>query len=76
MSGGGSLDQKFHKGLIFKMGPAHVHRYLRPLFEKIENGQIGPSFVATHVLPLEEAPAAYELFKKKLDGCVKVVLKP
>jgi threonine dehydrogenase-like Zn-dependent dehydrogenase len=78
---GGFIDSvpmgaAFNKGLIFKMGQAHVHRYLRPLLEKIENGQVDPSLVVTHVLPLEEAPAAYELFKKKLDGCVKVVLKP
>jgi threonine dehydrogenase-like Zn-dependent dehydrogenase len=70
------MGAAFNKGLTFKMGQAHVHRYLRPLFEMIESGQIDPSFVVTHILPLEEAPAAYELFKKKLDGCVKVVLKP
>jgi len=58
------------------MGQTHVHRYLKPLFEKIESGQIDPSFVVTHTLPLAEAPNAYELFKKKKDGCIKVVLKP
>ncbi len=42
----------------------------------MENGEIDPSFVVTHTLPLEEAPAAYEMFKKKDDGCIKVVLKP
>lgn len=70
------MGAAFNKGLTLKMGQAHVHRYLKPLFEKIESGQIDPSFVVTHVLPLEEAPTAYEMFKKKLDGCVKVVLKP
>ena len=44
--------------------------------EGLESGQIDPSFVVTHVFPLEEAPLAYELFKKKQDGCIKVVLKP
>jgi threonine dehydrogenase-like Zn-dependent dehydrogenase len=58
------------------MGQVHLHRYLKPLFEKIENGQIDPSFVVTHVMPLKEAPAAYEMFKKKTDGCIKVVMKP
>jgi threonine dehydrogenase-like Zn-dependent dehydrogenase len=58
------------------MGQAHVHRYMRLLFEKIENGEVDPSFVVTHVFPLAEAPDAYEIFKKKLDGCVKVILKP
>jgi threonine dehydrogenase-like Zn-dependent dehydrogenase len=49
---------------------------MKLLFEKIENGELDPSFVVTHVFPLSEAPDAYEIFKKKLDGCVKVVLKP
>jgi len=70
------MGAAFNKGLTFKMGQVHVHRYLKPLFAKIENGQIDPSFVITHILPLDEAPAAYEMFKKKIDGCIKVVLKP
>ena len=78
---GGFIDKvpmgaAFNKGLTIKMGQTHVHRYLKPLFEKIESRQIDPSFVVTHVFPLAEAPYAYEIFKKKLDGCVKVVLKP
>ena len=58
------------------MGQTHVHRYLRPLFERIEDGEIDPSFVVTHTFPLEQAPEAYEIFKYKRDGCVKVVMKP
>jgi len=46
------------------------------MFEMVESGQIDPSFVVTHVFPLEEAPDAYEIFKHKVDGCVKVVMKP
>ncbi len=70
------MGAAFNKGLTIKMGQCHVHRYMKPLFEKIASGQIDPSFVVTHVFPLAEAPHAYEMFKKKLDGCVKVVLKP
>jgi threonine dehydrogenase-like Zn-dependent dehydrogenase len=70
------MGAAFNKGLSFKMGQTNVHRYLKPLFEKIENREIDPSFVVTHVLPLRDAPQAYEMFKKKLDGCIKVVLKP
>lgn len=70
------IGAAFNKGLTLKMGQTHVHRYLKPLFEKIERGEIDPSFVVTHVLPLEQAPEAYEIFKKKIDGCIKVVLKP
>jgi threonine dehydrogenase-like Zn-dependent dehydrogenase len=78
---GGFIDKvpmgaAFNKGLTLKMGQTHVHRYLKPLFEKIESGQIDPSFVVTHVFDLDEAPYAYEIFKKKMDGCIKVVLKP
>jgi threonine dehydrogenase-like Zn-dependent dehydrogenase len=70
------IGAAFNKGLTLKMGQAHVHRYLQPLFEMIERGEIDPSFIVTHTFPLEEAPEAYEIFKHKKDGCVKVVMKP
>lgn len=64
------------KGLTIKMGQTHVQRYTRPLLEKIESGEIDPSFVITHSVPLEQAPDAYKTFRDKDDGCIKVVLKP
>jgi threonine dehydrogenase-like Zn-dependent dehydrogenase len=70
------MGAAFNKGLTFKMGQTHVHRYLRPLLERIERGDIDPSYIITHRLPLDEAPHAYQMFKDKEDGCVKVVLKP
>jgi threonine dehydrogenase-like Zn-dependent dehydrogenase len=78
---GGFLDKvpfgaAFAKGLTFKMGQTHVHRYLRPLLERIERGEIDPSFVITHRLSLDEAPGGYDIFKHKEDECIKVVLKP
>ncbi len=78
---GGILDKMpmgaaFNKGLTFKMGQTHVHRYLQPLMERIQNGEIDPSFVVTHKMSLEDAPKAYEIFKHKKDNCIKVVLKP
>ncbi|MGB5963170.1 MAG: zinc-dependent alcohol dehydrogenase [Coleofasciculaceae cyanobacterium] len=78
---GGFLDKvpmgsAFNKGLTFKMGQTHVHRYLQPLLERIQNGEIDPSFVITHKMSLEEAPKGYEIFKNKKDDCIKVVLKP
>jgi|SRR5205823_465656 len=66
----------FAKALTFKMGQTHVHRYLRPLLERIQRGEIDPSFVITHRLSLEEAPSGYDIFKHKEDECIKVVLKP
>jgi threonine dehydrogenase-like Zn-dependent dehydrogenase len=53
-----------------------VQRYLRPLLERVRNGDIDPSFVITHRMHLNEAPTGYRIFKNKKDGCVKVVLRP
>jgi threonine dehydrogenase-like Zn-dependent dehydrogenase len=78
---GGLLD-KFpsgafmNKGLTLKTGQCHVQRYLRKLYDHVVAGDIDPSFVVTHRLPLGEAPNGYETFKHKQDECVKVVLKP
>jgi threonine dehydrogenase-like Zn-dependent dehydrogenase len=51
-------------------------RYMAPLLERIQRGEIDPSFVITHRLGLDDAPAAYKTFRSKEDGCIKVVLKP
>ncbi|MBV9689800.1 MAG: glutathione-dependent formaldehyde dehydrogenase [Ktedonobacteraceae bacterium] len=71
-----NLGAAFAKGLIFRMGQTHVHNYLRPLLERIQHGEIDPSFIITHRLRLEDAPHGYEIFKNKQDNCIKVVLKP
>jgi threonine dehydrogenase-like Zn-dependent dehydrogenase len=78
---GGLLDKvplgaAFAKGLTFKMGQTHVHRYLPRLLEYVQQGAIDPSFVVSHRLRLEDAPIAYEVFKRKEEGCIKVVLRP
>ncbi len=65
-----------NKGLTVKTGQTHVQRYLQPLLSKIESGEIDPSFVITHSVKLEDAPAMYKTFNDKKDGCIKVVLKP
>jgi threonine dehydrogenase-like Zn-dependent dehydrogenase len=78
---GGLLD-KFpsgafmNKGLQLRAGQAHVQKYLKPLYEHIQNGDIDPRFVVTHRLGLDLAPDGYETFKHKQDECMKVVLKP
>jgi threonine dehydrogenase-like Zn-dependent dehydrogenase len=66
----------FNKGLTLKMGQTHMQRYMRPLLERIERGEIDPAFVITHRLPLEDAPAGYRIFRDKRDDCIKVVLRP
>jgi len=70
------LGAAFGKGLTFKMGQTHVQRYLKPLLERIEQGQIDPSFVITHKMKLEDAPQGYHTFREKEDNCIKIVLKP
>ncbi len=78
---GGVIDKMpmgaaFGKGLTFKMGQTHVHRYLDRLLQFIQDGKIDPTFVITHRLSLNDAPRAYKIFADNKDDCIKVVLKP
>ena len=78
---GGLLDKvpfgaAFGKGLTFKMGQTHVHRYMQPLFERIARGEIDPSAIITHRCSLEDAPQAYATFQQHADNCEKVVMTP
>jgi threonine dehydrogenase-like Zn-dependent dehydrogenase len=78
---GGWLDKfplgpAFAKGLTLKMGQTHMHRYLQPLLDRIERGEIDPSFVITHRVTLDDAPAMYRTFQEKDDRCIKVVMRP
>jgi len=78
---GGLLDKvpmgsAINRGLTFKMAQTPVQRYLRPLLERIERGEIDPSFVITHSAKLEDGPDLYRVFRDKEDGCMKVILKP
>jgi len=78
---GGFIDKfpmgsAFAKGLTLKMGQTNAPRYLRPLLNRIQNGEIDPSFVISHRLPLDSAPSAYQIFNQKQDRCTKVVLRP
>jgi threonine dehydrogenase-like Zn-dependent dehydrogenase len=66
----------FNKGLTMRMGQMHGQKYMRLLLERVLNGELDPSFVVTHRLPLEDAKQGYEMFKHKKDNCIKVVLKP
>ena len=78
---GGLLDKipigaVMNKALTIKTGQTHVHRYMRPLLNRIEKGEIDPTFVITHHMPLSEAPNGFKIFNDKQDECIKVVLKP
>ena len=58
------------------MGQTHVQRYMVPLLERIRKSEIDPSFVITHKVKLDEALEAYDIFEKKRNGCIKVVMSP
>jgi threonine dehydrogenase-like Zn-dependent dehydrogenase len=78
----GGLVDKFpigsfmNRSLRMRAGQCHVHRYMKPLLQRIRAGEIDPSFVITHRMALEDAPHGYEIFRDKKDGCEKVVLSP
>jgi len=69
------MGSAFAKGLTFRMGQTHVHRYMPLLLELIREQKIDPRFIITHRAPLDEAPALYETFRKKADECLKVVMR-
>ena len=77
---GGFIDKfpmgsVMNRSLTIRSGQCHVQRYMKPLLQRIQNGEIDPSFVITHRLPLSEAPRGYDMFLNKEDNCEKVVLK-
>jgi threonine dehydrogenase-like Zn-dependent dehydrogenase len=65
-----------NKSLTIRTGQTHMQRYMKPLLERVERGDIDPSFIITHHLPLEAAPDGYKTFRDKQDSCIKIVLKP
>ncbi|HEY2324991.1 MAG TPA: zinc-dependent alcohol dehydrogenase [Thermoanaerobaculia bacterium] len=66
----------FGKGLKLRMGQCHVQRYTRQLLDRIERGEIDPSFVISHRVTLDDAPEMYPIFRDKQDECIKVVMRP
>jgi len=78
---GGMMDKfpigaVMNRSLTIKTGQCHVQRYMRPLLERIRNGEIDPTVIISHHMPLNQAPQGYEIFKHKQDNCTKVVLNP
>jgi threonine dehydrogenase-like Zn-dependent dehydrogenase len=70
------MGSVMNRSLTIRSGQCHVHRYMRPLLDRIRNGEIDPTFVISHHLPLRDAPRGYEMFLKKENNCEKVVLRP
>ncbi len=78
---GGFIDKfpmgaVMNRSLTIRTGQTHMQRYTRPLLERVQKGEIDPSFIITHRLSLDEAPQGYKMFRDKEDDCMKVVLKP
>ncbi|GLC26988.1 zinc-dependent alcohol dehydrogenase [Roseisolibacter agri] len=69
------LGSLMNRAITIKTGQTHVPRYMKPLLGRIERGEIDPTMVISHILPLADAPKGYDMFVNKMDGCEKVVLK-
>jgi alcohol dehydrogenase len=70
------IHRIFDKGLNISFGQSYVHKDFDHTFELLKQGKVVLDDIITHRLPLSEAPHAYDIFKKKKDNCVKVVLNP
>ena len=78
---GGLLDKipfgaAFGKGITMKMGQTNMHNYMKPLLERIEKGQIDPSYIISHRITLEDAPEMYKVWRDKKDRVTKIVIDP
>jgi threonine dehydrogenase-like Zn-dependent dehydrogenase len=78
---GGLIDKMpmgavMNKALTIKTGQTHCQRYLKPLLDRIAHGDVDPSFVVTHRMKLAEAPQGFDMFNRKQDGCIKIVMTP
>src|SRR6267378_2230290 len=78
---GGFIDkipfgQYMNKGITMKTGQTHMMRYMKPLLDRVQRGEIDPSFVISHRVPIDKAPEMYKTFRDKQDHCTKVVIDP
>jgi threonine dehydrogenase-like Zn-dependent dehydrogenase len=64
-----------NRSLTIRSGQCHVHKYMQPLLERIQKGELDPTFIITHRMGLDEAPRGYKIFNDKLENCEKIVLK-
>ncbi len=78
---GGLIDKVpmgavMNKALTIKTGQTHAQRYFKPLLDRIARGDIDPTFVVTHHMKLSDAPKGFDIFNRKQDGCIKIVMTP
>ena len=77
---GGFMDKfpigpLMNRGITIKTGQCHVQRYMKPLLERVERGEIDPSFVVSHHMNLSQAATGYDMFMKKQDEVMKIVMR-
>jgi len=70
------FGQYMNKGVTMKTGQTHMMRYMKPLLDRVQRGEIDPSFVISHRVPIDMAPQMYKTFCDKQDHCTKVILDP
>ena len=70
------LGPLMNKGLTLRGAQQHGHRYIPMLLERMSRDELVTEHLATHIMPLDEAPQGYEMFKEKTDGCVRAVFQP
>jgi threonine dehydrogenase-like Zn-dependent dehydrogenase len=70
------MGSVMNRSLTIRAAQCHVHRYMRPLLDRIQRGEIDPSFVITHRMRLDDVARGYDMFVNKEEGCEKVVLTP
>jgi threonine dehydrogenase-like Zn-dependent dehydrogenase len=66
----------FGKGITMKMGQTNMQTYMKPLLERIEKGQIDPSYIISHRITLDEAPEMYKVWRDKQERVTKTVIDP
>jgi len=78
---GGLLDKvpfgaAFGKGITMKMGQTNMHNYMKPLLERIEKGQIDPTYIISHRVTLDQVPEMYKIWRDKKENVTKIVIDP
>jgi len=70
------LGAFMNRGLTLRTGQCHVHRYTQRLLRHVEAGELDASFVVSHHMKLDEAAKGYDIFMRKQDDAMKIILRP
>lgn len=70
------LGAVMNKALTVRGAQMHGQRYIPEILQRMERGEVSTAHLATHVMPLDDGPRGYQMFKNKEDGCVRAVFRP